>query len=618
MKKGVAQAISSEAAAIIEHFPVAWLNLSPRDRLPPMTDSPDLVCLDPVTIGVATWRYRPTRALVKLCLDRGETLTAMLYGTSEDIECKLEHARRERLLWHGSCSWFAGDAWLKQVTLHARSRAHTLCPRYGRGVQPPLQGRIGKLCAEAAQYLAVHTPGDNAGLGERITVALQTIHAPQTHQALITADTWLTRYAAHRVAADLLTAECTWASHRGAPRLTRSVMDYRAQGIAATAEQQRAIGEILNALTSTQRMHRVLVGDVGSGKTLVFATVAATAVKAGWRAGVIAPSRILAEQSAAVIARWYPDLNVCLGALPKRSAPAAIYVGTTELLSGASPDLLIVDEQHRFSATQRESLTMGGAHLLEASATLIPRTHALIEAGLVAQTVLAGTPLERDIRTRWVSHEERGSVLEGMQTVFAADSEAQALIVYPAREHAAESRRSAIAAFRDWKRVGWVTPDAVRLIHAGLDDNQAIAALAAMRAGEARILVSTVITENGIDLPGVRVVVIVGAERFGLAQLHQIRGRVARRGGRGYCLLITGPRLKQKAVDRLTAFCATRTGEEIAALDRTLRGGGDLGAGAQVQHGADIDSPIPAIRLGTDEIINAVVERRSHANWNGG
>lgn len=614
MKGKTAQTVlpadSQEAERLLRTLPRSWRELRTVTTLQSLQGSTQYLCFTPDSIRIDAVKEEPARAHVDLCLASGEHVMAILSGPIDRIQADLERARAGRLIWYGSCNRFNGRVWMRSISWHEPADAGRIIPKYPRGAQLPRGEALLRACATAARALAADTPGGGGRLAAVLESKLREVHAPSTLLGAEKAMAWLSRYAAHRVAEKLLLDRREWRAHPGAAGLNPGQPALDPQGITPTPEQARAVAEILGELASSHRMHRILVGDVGSGKTLVFGQVAATCVNLGWRVGIIAPSRILAEQTAAALSKWYPTLDVCLGALPQGEPPAAFYVGTTELLSGARPELLIVDEQHRFSPAQREALTRDGAHLLEATATLIPRTHALIEARLVTATTLEGVPVDKDVRTRLVTHDKRATVLQGMQTVFAQDPGAQALIVYPAREKAAESRRSAISAYEDWCRQGWVEAGEVSLIHAALDEREANEALAKMHSGKARVLVSTVITETGVDLPGLRVVVVVGAERFGLAQLHQIRGRVARRGGRGYCLLITGPKLKPKAETRLREFCLTTKGSEIAEIDRALRGGGDLSMGAQAQHGDMEGSPIPGLALSTGEVIQAVEERR--------
>lgn len=365
-----------------------------------------------------------------------------------------------------------------------------------------------------------------------------------------------------------------------------------------TTDQTKATIEIVNDLAGERAMHRVLAGDVGTGKTVVYGLAACSCVDGGGRVAVLLPNQALADQVARECATWWPDLHAVLvtgGRVDTAMTEARFIIGTTALLHRHTGefDLLIVDEQHKFSRAQRDQLRTRGAHLLEVSATCIPRSQALIEYGVVAVSRLRNSAVQKQLRTRLWRLEERPGLFAEVQATVATGH--QVLVVYPRRdgdaEHACEaadearcSLPSVEEAFAPWERH---FPGQVRLAHGGMSDEAIADAINSLRVGQASILVATTVVEVGINLPALRRVVIIHPERYGITTLHQLRGRVARSGGVGYCDLYLAGAVSDKSLQRLSVLLETTDGFEIAVNDLTLRGFGDLAPGSDRQHGAD-------------------------------
>ncbi|WP_018234410.1 DEAD/DEAH box helicase [Thioalkalivibrio thiocyanodenitrificans] len=351
-----------------------------------------------------------------------------------------------------------------------------------------------------------------------------------------------------------------------------------------TDEQQQAVEEIVEDMRQAAPMRRILSGDVGTGKTFVYAAAAAAVADHGGRAAILAPTQPLAAQVAEQIRACWPDLATMLvtGDDSQGAEQARILIGTTALLFRdlGKLDLVVVDEQQKFSREQREKLTEGGVHLLEVSGTCIPRSMALIRYGVWDVSKLTQAHTEKHIRSRIWEPEERAKLMESIRATISRGG--QVLVIYPLKD--GEERRSAEGAYEQWAQL---FPDRVRLAHAGMSDADKQDAIDALKGGKADILVATTVAEVGLDLPRIRHVVVIEPQRLGLTQLHQIRGRAARHGGAGYFSMFLRERPKEKSMQRLRVMLETTDGFEIARRDLELRGYGSLRSDADRQSGED-------------------------------
>ena len=364
---------------------------------------------------------------------------------------------------------------------------------------------------------------------------------------------------------------------------------------------QQAV-EIIEDLASAVPMRRLLSGDVGSGKTVVFLTCAAAMVESGHRVAIMVPSDALVHQTVATCAKHLPHLSVAVvsGDRCDDWQQAALVVGTTALVARAPEafDLVICDEQHKFSRPQREAILADRAHLLEVSATAIPRTQALVELGLTQCTQLHGCPVPKRIATRIWTNDSRRALFGEIHAAIARGE--QIIVVYPGRR-AAEDAGDAVKEREAGRRVysvadfvdSWIDAFGakVRCCHGGLSSEANRQALDDMHTGKAQILVATTLIEVGVDLPSVRRAVVVQADRFGLSQLHQIRGRVARGGGEGHCDLFLPLDVSAEAMDRLQVLVDHTDGFVVASADCAQRGSGDITQGGVRQKGAMPKSP---------------------------
>lgn len=360
-----------------------------------------------------------------------------------------------------------------------------------------------------------------------------------------------------------------------------------------TGAQARAVREIFSDMTSANRMHRLLQGDVGSGKTVVALFAAILALENGYQAAIMAPTELLAEQHYKNVATLLKPLGLTpvlltgrLGAKEKRAALArisadepVIVVGTHALVQEGARfsrlGFVAIDEQHRFGVEQRNLLTQKGhaPDVLLMSATPIPRSLALTSYGDLDVSILDELPAGRlPITTVMRRESARPKVMEFIRSELSSGR--QAYVVYPVIE---ESEKLDLrAATTEYQHLSTeVFPDKrVALLHGRLPYEERDSIMRAFRDEEIDVLVSTTVIEVGIDVPNATVMLIEHPERFGLSQLHQLRGRVGRGGHASYCIVLGD--VGQDARQRLEIFTGTQDGFAIARADLQLRGMGNL------------------------------------------
>uniref|UniRef100_UPI000BA46D75 ATP-dependent DNA helicase RecG n=1 Tax=Burkholderia contaminans TaxID=488447 RepID=UPI000BA46D75 len=396
------------------------------------------------------------------------------------------------------------------------------------------------------------------------------------------------------------------------PRRTASDADalttrlYAALPFTLTGAQARVVDEIANDLTLAHPMQRLLQGDVGSGKTVVAALAATQAIDAGYQAALMAPTEILAEQHARKLRAWLEPLGVTvawlagsLKAKEKRAAIEAAALGTAQLVIGthaiiqdtvefARLGLVIVDEQHRFGVEQRLALRAKAAnaangardfqpHQLMMSATPIPRTLAMTYyADLEVSTIDELPPGRTPVLTRLVGDARREEVIARVRE--AALTGRQVYWVCPLIEESETLQLQ--TAVETYETLAAALPELkVGLVHGRLSPADKAAVMEAFTRNDVQLLVATTVIEVGVDVPNASLMVIEHAERFGLAQLHQLRGRVGRGTAASVCVLLyTGP-LSPTGRERLKTMRETTDGFEIARRDLEIRGPGEfLGA----------------------------------------
>jgi ATP-dependent DNA helicase RecG len=375
-----------------------------------------------------------------------------------------------------------------------------------------------------------------------------------------------------------------------------------------TGAQKRVLAEIAHDMAAQHPMYRLLQGDVGSGKTLVAAEAAIIAIENGYQVAVLAPTEILAAQHYFYFKKLFQKLgyttilltgsNTAREKMQLKKLLAAglvqVTVGTHALIEDdvvfAKLGLAVVDEQHRFGVEQRQKLLEKGTHpdVLVMTATPIPRTLALTIYGDLDVSIIDEMPPGRKpIVTKQVEDAKLEQVYSFLRKQI--DLGSQAYVVYPVIEES-ETQAMKAAQKMHLQLSTIVFPDvSVGLLHGKLSSDEKESAMERFQRGETKILVATTVIEVGVDVPNATVMVIEQAERFGLAQLHQLRGRVGRGAAQSYCILVT-EKLNQQASERIRTLVESNDGFYIAEMDMKLRGPGEFFGTKQ--------SGLPALRIG--------------------
>lgn len=364
-----------------------------------------------------------------------------------------------------------------------------------------------------------------------------------------------------------------------------------------TGAQQRVIKEIRADLMSGHQMNRLLQGDVGSGKTLVAVMSCLLAVGNGFQACIMAPTEVLAQQHFANIQKFLAPTGVRSALLTGsstakerriidaglRDGSIGIIVGTHALIedsvSFASLGLCVIDEQHRFGVDQRSKLWSKSAvppHILVMTATPIPRTLAMTLYGDLDISVLDEMPPGRKpVQTMLITPQRKGAMYEFIRKQIASGR--QAFIVYPMIfENEKLDISNVEQGYEEILKEFPLPRYKVALVHGQQKSEDKAFNMDAFAAGRANILVATTVIEVGVDVPNASVMVIESAERFGLSQLHQLRGRVGRGAEKSYCIMVGGPKISADARNRLQLMVDTEDGFRIAEEDMRMRGPGDL------------------------------------------
>lgn len=361
-----------------------------------------------------------------------------------------------------------------------------------------------------------------------------------------------------------------------------------------TGAQKKVVNEICFDLKRPVHMNRLLQGDVGSGKTVVAAIAMYAAMTAGVQTVLMAPTEILAEQHANNLARLFADFPVNVALLTGATKPAARKVllpqianGEVNLIVGThaliQPDvhyhhlgLAVIDEQHRFGVNQRQALRQKGAQpdILAMTATPIPRTLAITAYGEMDVSIINELPAGRQpIKTTWIRSNQEAKMLQEVKTQLAAGS--QAYVVTPLIEESeAVDMKNAQAIYQRFQ-AEFEPTYRVGLLHGRMKNDEKNAIMAAFKANEFQVLVATTVIEVGVDVPNATLMLIYDADHFGLAQLHQLRGRVGRGQKASQCILVADPK-NQLAIERMTTMTTTTDGFVLSQRDLELRGPGDV------------------------------------------
>ncbi len=438
--------------------------------------------------------------------------------------------------------------------------------------------------------------------------AIRAIHFPETWQSLNAAREHLVLsefFAMQMLIASRRTDSHARvsAAHCGRGELMQKFL--HALPFELTTAQKKVIAEIQSDLAAKYPMNRLLQGDVGSGKTVVAIAAILLAVEGGYQAAFMAPTQVLAEQHYTVLRRWLEPLGVKLSIrtaarqeesflpLVEGNENADVIIGTHALLyekvSFSNLGLAVIDEQHKFGVAQRARLTSREPtpDVLVMTATPIPRTVTMTVYGDLDVSILDEMPRGRGkIVTAVRDSSKLGEVLTFLRTQLEAGR--QLYVVYPLIEQSEKLEAKAAAAeYERWRER--LHPYSCELLHGRIPGPEKQEIMERFRRGETKVLISTTVIEVGVDVANANVMLIENAERFGLAQLHQLRGRIGRGEHKSYCILLTSESSSEAAA-KLAVLEKASDGFEVAEADWELRGPGDLLGTAQ--------SGLPALKIG--------------------
>ncbi len=491
-------------------------------------------------------------------------------------------------------------------------------------IYPATEGLSQRVLRSMIYRLLNELPSSDAGLetlaprnlvqGEKRD-AIRAIHFP---------DSWETRDAAreHLVLTEFFTMQMVIASRRADASTRRgekhcgagSLLDrfLKSLPFELTSAQSKVIGEIRHDLSANHPMNRLLQGDVGSGKTVVAIAAMLLAIEGGYQAAFMAPTQILAEQHYDVLRRWLEPLGVRLAlrtaARQEESGPLPLFVSQETLSAREEPQiivgthallydkvafanlgLVVIDEQHKFGVAQRAQLSAREPtpDVLVMTATPIPRTLTMTIYGDLDVSTIDEMPRNRGKIITAVRDESKlGEVLAFLRTQLEAGH--QLYVIYPLIDESEKlDAKAAAAEYELWRER--LRPFRCELLHGRIPPSEKQEIMDRFRGGETSALISTTVLEVGVDVSNATVMLIENAERFGLAQLHQLRGRIGRGEHKSYCILLTPAQVKEASA-KLAVLARTTDGFEVAEADWELRGPGDLLGTAQ--------SGLPALKIG--------------------
>ena len=602
---------------LLSHYPFRYIDRTRVYRIAEITDSAGLsyVQFRARVMGVAyAGAGRKRRFTVQVQDDSGRAELIWFQGIKW-IEKRVE-VGREYLVF-GRPNFFHGELSIAHPELETVEQALSRKVESGmQGIYPSTE-KLGNVLGTKGMYQIVCNAWTL--VRDRITdplpealrqqygliplpEALYNIHFPQSQELL--------RQAQYRLKFDELLGVQLNIQQRRTARLSKSdgFLFAKVGGIfntfyneklpfPLTGAQKRVIREIRRDTVSGFQMNRLLQGDVGSGKTLVALMSMLLAVDNGFQACMMAPTEILARQHFATISRMLDGLPVRVAILTgasktkeRRQALEGIASGEVQILIGthaliedrvqfANLGFVVIDEQHRFGVEQRARLWTKNAqppHILVMTATPIPRTLAMTLYGDLDVSVIDELPPgRRPIKTYHYTDAARLKLFGFMRREIAKGR--QVYVVYPLiKESEAMDYKDLTDGYeaisRDFPLPQYVTA----ICHGKMKPADKEESMRQFKEGEAQILVATSVIEVGVDVPNATVMVIESAERFGLSQLHQLRGRVGRGGEQSYCILMSGEKLSRESRARLDAMCETNDGFRLAELDLKLRGAGDI------------------------------------------
>jgi ATP-dependent DNA helicase RecG len=601
---------------LLEHRPRGYQRAVGESRIADLFGEQEAVIVGEVrSVSLRRTRRRPT--VLKAAVADGSGSIAAVWFNQDWLADRLRPGTQVRLRGHLRRNEFA----VRSYDLDGAAATADLAPIYpaGEEVTPPRMRALADRALALVSNVSDPLPA-RLKQAERLPQRADAFHVLHRPRTLEEAET-----GRRRLAFDELLLLQLGLARRSREREREVALSLGEPGgllrryretlpFALTPDQERAIAELDRDLAREVPMRRLLQGDVGSGKTVVALYALLRAVERGFQGALMAPTETLAEQHFLTVEALCADLGVAVGLLTgsmgkrarDRAGEAAIVVGTHALIQeGVALERLavaVVDEQHRFGVEQRSALTRGSSsrrsrddpaqgpapqaepgaegrspHVLHMTATPIPRTLALTVYGDLAVSEIANPPASRrPVVTRWIP-EERASEAYRRLTRLLRNGR-QAYVVCPLIEESETTRARAAEQEAERLRRAELRGFRVGCLHGKLKPADRRELMARFKARELDVLVATTVIEVGVDVPNATVMIVQEADRFGLAQLHQLRGRVGRGAEQSFCLLVSRPKeeLTEGAARRLEALVATTDGFELAEVDLELRGEGQL------------------------------------------
>ena len=590
------------AGDLLRRYPRAYED---RTRLTAIADAPEgeAVCISAlVAEPPRTSRIRAGLSVSKSRIVDGSGAAEVVFFNQEYVRRALEPG--ESYIFYGRVETAGRKRQLVNPVFERADRARftgRIMPVYAltAGVSNHLLASLALRCVEeCAGQIPDELPG---ALRQRhqlaaLEYALQNIHFPADGEALAVARRRLAFEELFTLSCGLAFLRRRRGEKEGLVFPRRPLSEFLALlPFAPTGAQRRAMEEIAGDLASGRSMNRLVQGDVGSGKTAVAAFAAWLAHAGGFQTAMMAPTEILARQHRETLSALLAPVGLRVGLLTgslgragKRAALTALAAGEIDLMVGTHAllsegvefqnlGLVITDEQHRFGVGQRSALASKAErppHVLVMSATPIPRTLALLIYGDLDVTVIDELPPGRSpVKTYLVGEDKRERMYRFVRR--QVEEGRQVYIICPAVEEGEGADLKAVTAYAQ-ELEKTVFPDLrVAFVHGKLKAREKEAVMAAFAGGGVDVLVSTTVVEVGVDVPNAALMVIENAERFGLSQLHQLRGRVGRGNWQSYCVLVSGNHAPETR-ERMKFFTQTTDGFRIAEKDLELRGPGDF------------------------------------------
>ena len=593
--KDLAKLNITDTAELVRYFPRAYLDMTNRVSVREVYHN-DMALLACTLVSVEPVRYTGRRKVVRALLTQGRDNFTAVWFNMPYIAQKLKPGE---YLFYGRVQNYYDRISLVNPSfepLEKNNRLKGLVPVY------PLKGSLTQRVLRDCIANVLKTEPIKTVIPEELIrkyklsplrQAYLDVHLPESQTRL--------KNASERIALEeyftLISAFKLIKGDKNEARLNRYTVTEREVAsfekrfpFTFTAGQQGAVRAIYDNLTSPVRMNRLLQGDVGSGKTAVALTGIFMAVKSGFQAVYLSPTEVLAAQNYQVLCKIFPDYRVGYlaggsTAKEKREIKAALEAGEIDILCGTHAVLqgdvrfqnlafCVCDEQHRFGVSQRNTLSEkgNGADVLVMSATPIPRTLSLIFYGDLDVTTIPDKPKERqEISTSVIPARKYEDMLAYIRRETKAGR--QAYFVCPKIDDDEGQVTSVTELYEELK--GKLFDVRFALLHGKMKEREKTEIMTAFKNGEYDCLVSTTVIEVGVDVPNATIMVVYNAERFGLSQLHQLRGRVGRGSEKSYCFLLVGSE-SETAMERLNILKTTTDGFELAEKDLELRGSGDF------------------------------------------